>query len=82
MPPPKVFPCGTPGNPPCPPEPCVATVDETATYTARDMAMHGQACFAAGLNTAQQAVHNAPIWREDSARKDHVIAEIEKLIKE
>ena len=48
MPPPVVFPCGHPGEPPCPPVPAVATTNEIQLFTLQQMQEHGQSAYAKG----------------------------------
>ena len=40
------FPCGKPGQPPCPPEPCVAGLNHQQILNVHE---YGLACFNAGI---------------------------------
>jgi hypothetical protein len=79
MPAPHPFPCGQPNTPPCPPQPALRTADNTATYTALDMATHGQNCWLAAKAWDRDNV--TALLNGDIDRMKAVIAELERQLK-
>jgi hypothetical protein len=56
MPPPKVFPCGGPGQPACAPTTSISTDGSPFQYTLEDMQRYGLECYQKGHADAVEPI--------------------------